>query len=426
MAQKLTDTAVRNFQPRSSRREIPDGQCQGLHLVVQPSGVKSWAFRFRVAGKSRKLTLDKYPALSLADAREQADRARSALREKRDPAAEKRLSKRAEKQSEVGARDIIENVAAEFVTRETKDKGLKQSTVDQLERIFRNDVLPRWRGRRVQEITKRDVIELRDAVVDRGAPVLANRVFAIVRWMFNWCIERDILDRSPCVGMKSPREASRDRVLSDEEVVHLWGACESDAFPFGRFVQVLILTGQRREEVSAARWEEFDLEGRTWAIPASRTKNSVAHEVPLSDPVLALLRELPSVGRQKGFVFTLDGKVSISGFSRAKARLDAHMEEATRRLGQKGAIQRWTLHDLRRTLATGLQKLGVRLEVTEAILNHTSGSRSGIVGVYQRHEWAPEKRAAMDAWAAAVGRLVAGASLIEEPASNVRPIRKRA
>jgi integrase len=176
----------------------------------------------------------------------------------------------------------------------------------------------------------------------------------------------------------------------------------------------LILTGQRRDEVAGMRWSEFDLEARLWTIPASRSKNKRAHQVPLSDAAMEILQALP---RQEkvDFVFSTTGKTAISGFSRAKAAIDSF-------LASRGWIPpaaddddgTWILHDIRRTVATNFQKLGVRLEVTEAALNHVSGSRAGIVGVYQQHDWADEKRQALDAWARRVGAIMTG-----ETASNV-------
>ena len=206
----------------------------------------------------------------------------------------------------------------------------------------------------------------------------------------------------------------RDRVLSDEEAAAIWrAACEAPS-PIGTIVRLLMLTGQRREEVAGMTWAELSEDLATWTIPAMRTKNGIPHLVPLSQTARELLRALhsdrPGVSRARtagpgpklALVFPGERKTPFSGWSKAKAALDT-----------ASGVSGWWLHDLRRTLATGLQRLSVRLEVTEAVLNHLSGSRAGVVGIYQRHDWAEEKRAALDAWsahllAAAGGRLPAG------------------
>jgi integrase len=221
--------------------------------------------------------------------------------------------------------------------------------------------------------------------------------------MFKWCIERDIITTNPCEGISAPHsEISRDRVLTDSELKAVWRAADAIGWPFGPIVQLLILTGCRREEVAAMRWPEIDLNATTWTLPAGRTKNAKPKIVPLSQPAVAILEELPRVKSSQDFVFTTIGSASFSGFSKSKRKLDKLV------LKEAPGCPPWVLHDLRRTIATGLQKLGTRLEVTEAVLGHVSGSRAGIVGIYQRHDWATEKRQALEAWAQHVMSLVSG------------------
>ena len=189
------------------------------------------------------------------------------------------------------------------------------------------------------------------------------------------------------------RPPPRDRILTDAELARVWRACDHLGEPWHGFVRVLILTGQRRAETAGARWSEISAGFDTWTIPAERSKNGRAHDVPLSEPARELIRAIP---RFEGceLVFSCGRKNPPSGFSKMKARLDALLAA-----DGAGPVAPWILHDLRRTVATGLQRLGVRLEVTESVLNHIAGSRAGIVGVYQRHRWTDEKRAALDAWA---------------------------
>jgi integrase len=253
-----------------------------------------------------------------------------------------------------------------------------------------------WAGRKIQEITKRDVIALLDTVRDR-APVMANRNLAAVRKLFNWCLARDIIQVSPCTLIDPPAlERSRDRILSDDELRLVWNAADADGWPFGPLVKILVLTGQRLSEVSAMRWEELDFGSKLWTLPAERVKNGQRHEVPLSDGAMNVLTQLPRIRTTKGFVFTTHRNAAVSGFSRAKHRLDAAILNAL----PSGALtpEHWTFHDLRRTMASGMARLGIQLPVIEKILNHTSGTFRGIVGVYQRHSFSIEKRNALDAW----------------------------
>jgi integrase len=193
------------------------------------------------------------------------------------------------------------------------------------------------------------------------------------------------------------KERTRARVLSDDELCLVWNGCDKAGWPFGPMVQLLILTGQRRQEVAGALWQEFDLDNkRLWSLPRERVKNGRAHDVPLSDAAIEILEGLPRIKNKAGLVFTTRGDTPVSGFSRAKARLDAKIldllreeaEEAGRDPEKIEAFDPWTLHDLRRTAASGWARLGVPLEVTEKILNHVSGAFSGVAGVYQRHDYA--------------------------------------
>jgi integrase len=215
---------------------------------------------------------------------------------------------------------------------------------------------------------------------------------------------------------KPPAPPAREHVLSDIEVQLFWQATPKLSAPFDSFARILLLTGQRRSEVAGMAWAELDRASATWTIPKARAKNKAANIVPLSAPVMAELDALAvkvwggnwpdgkRIWPIDGLVLTTTGKTPISGLSKAKAKLDTEMVKLA---GQR-PVEPWRFHDIRRTVATSMQRLGVRLEVTEAALHHLSGSRAGIVGVYQRHDWKDEKRAALEAWAARVEAIVAG------------------
>jgi integrase len=204
----------------------------------------------------------------------------------------------------------------------------------------------------------------------------------------------------PCAGVKPPTaERARDRVLSDEELRLVWQAADKLGGAFAPLVKLLALTGQRRDEVARMRWEEVGIENRLWTLPAERTKNNQPHEVPLSNAALAILEKVPRV-KESPFVLTTNGGASpASGYSKNKRRLDALLPLD---------MPPWRLHDLRRTCASGMARLGINLPVIEKVLNHASGSFAGIVGVYQRHSFADEKRAALEAWGRHVEGLISG------------------
>jgi len=348
--------------------------------------------RYRNCGRPRKLTLGRYPGIDLSSARELARKVLVAVAEGRDPVLEK---KNAHREIAGRERDLFEKVAAQFLERYAK-ANTRESTWREAERLLNRDVVPNWKGRAVREISRRDVIELLDRKVDEGSPIMANRVLAAVRRLFGWCVERGILETSPCFGVKAPApERSRDRVLSDLELRLVWKACDTIGWPFGPLTRLLILTAQRRDEVSEMTWSEVDLDAKVWTIPRERTKNDVAHEVPLSDATVEILRSLPIVIGKPRYVFTTTGATPVGGFSRAKDRIDAAVSTMT--VGAEPLL-RWTFHDLRRTAASGMARLGINLPVIEKVLNHTSGSFAGIVGVYQRHSFADEKRCALEKW----------------------------
>lgn len=411
MTKALTPKRIEAEKPATARKEIPDGLLPGLYLVVQPSGAKSYAVRYRHAGTPRKLTIGPHPAIDLASARTLGGKALRAAAEGRDPAAEKQNAKIKEAR---GKLDLFENVAREFIerhamknTRETSWRetarilGLRPDADGKLIEVG-GDVIPAWKGRKVQDITKRDVIALLDSVNDR-APIMANRVLAAVRKLFNWCLARDVISVSPCTLVEPPApERSRERILNDDEIRRLWKATDVEGWPFGPLVKMLLLTGQRLGEVGGMRWDEIDLDAKMWTLPGERVKNDNKHEVPLSDLAVEILKAQPRIKTTKGFVFTTTRDAAVSGFSRAKDRLDETIA------GDGEPIEHWTFHDLRRTMASGMAPLGIQLHVVEKILNHSSGTFGGVAGVYQRYTFADEKRAALQAWASFVQSTVSG------------------
>jgi integrase len=411
----------------ASRQEIPDGLLVGLYLVRQPSKAMSWVVRYRHAGQPRKLTLGSWPAIKLEAARDLGGKALRAAAEGKDPARQKQEAKTEAKRLAADEirdqRDLFQNVARDFLKRYAKE-NTRESSWRETARILGfsfhpspddgeefkeagGDVLDAWKGRKVQEITKRDVITLLDKIADRGATTMANRTLAAIRKLFNWCLSRDVIQVSPCTLLEPPgAERSRDRILADDELKLVWNAADADGWPFGMIIKLMVLTGQREGEIAGMRWNELDVDSKLklWTLPAGRVKNDELHTVPLSDAVVEIIKALPRIKSTDNHVFAnRDGKPP-SAFSHAKNRIENAITKAN---GDK-PIPAWVFHDLRRTVASGMAGLGIQLPVIEKVLNHKSGTFRGIVGVYQRHSFADEKRAALAAWASHVERVVSG------------------
>jgi integrase len=413
MAKGLTVKALETLKPGAARREIPDGIVHGLYFVMQPSGAASWAVRYRRAGASRKLTLGTYPAIDLKNARELASAALVAVARGDDPAAEKKQAKRAIVAMRP-SHDLIENVCATYIERQAKP-NTREASWREVERILKREIAGAWAGRRLGDISRADIHVLLDGIVDRGAPVLANRTLAAFRRVCNWAIGRGIIEASPCDRVKAPFiEQTRDRVLSDDEIRLAWQAFESAGWPFGNIAQLLLLTGARRDEVGQMTWGEVDLAAKTWTITKERSKNGQSHELPISDAAMRIIESLPHVGDGKGLIFTTNGKTPASGYSRAKLNFDKAilqgMREASSYPDGITPPERWTLHDLRRTAASGMAGLGIAPHVVEAVLNHKSGTIKGVAAVYNRYNYSAEKRAALEAWARALDAIVTGKS----------------
>jgi integrase len=407
MPKRLTTIAVENAPPRATSYEVKDASSP-LRLTVRPSGAKSWILRYRRPppdGRTAKLTHERF--VPLAEARKWAASAMAELAQGRDPGVLKATARAAQMQAAVErAADTVEQWAAHFIERHAKKKT-RENSWRQAVHVFNDIVLPAWRGRVVHDIRRRDIIELIESVAE-DRPIMANRVHAHVSKFFNWLCERDVIAASPCAGVKRPSaENARDRILSDDELKALWLACGDIGDPAGACIKVLLLTGQRRSEVAGMCRGEIN--GDVWTLAPERTKNKRRHDVPLSAQALAIIEGMPKIAGGD-HVFTVSGWAPLSQFDRIKHELDTHMKPQTP----------WVLHDLRRTVASGMAKLGVRLPVIEKCLNHTGGSFRGIVGVYQRHDFAVEKRDALQRWADHVDAIVRG-----EPVGKVVSLRSR-
>ena len=375
----FADRSLRSLEPpKSGQIELWDDKIPGFGLRLSPKGSRSFVLVYRFKGRSRRLTLGRYPVLGLADARRRAHQALADVAIGIDPAEEKR------RETQNASATAVESVAHEFIEKYARPRNRDWKETERL--LFREFVVP-WRGREITDIGKSDVIAAIDAITDRGAPGAANRAFAAVRRLFNWCVERDVIAVSPCQGLKSPtKPKARDRVLSTEELVAVWKAAESMGYPFGPIVQLLILTGQRRGEVVSMRWQDIDLDKALWSLPAEFTKAGRAHEVPLSETAIWIISSLPRT--HASLLFAARGRDHpVSGFPKWKRELD-----------ELSGTADWRLHDLRRTAATGMAEIGVAPHIVERVLNHVSGTFGGVAGVYNRFGYLPEMRDALSKW----------------------------
>jgi integrase len=384
---KITATVIEQLKaPAEGQTDYFDAAYPALALRVTSNGVRSWVYFGRVHGRLKRATLGRYPDLSLMQARRKAGETADAMRQGVDPVVAKR-------EARMAVRDSFAAVAAEWLKRDQA----KNRSHDKIKRLIDKNMMPVWGERLVTTITRRDAIELLDSVADRGVVAQARRVHAHLHRLFRWCVGRGIIAVNPLTDMPKPgADVRRDRVLSDAELAKVWKAADNIGWPYGPAFQLLALTGARREEIGALRWSE--IHGDTIDLDGARTKNAQPHTIPLSALALSILGGLPRVARSE-FVFTATGKAPLNDWSKAKAQL--------------GGPPDWRTHDLRRTVATGLQRLGIGLQVVEAVLGHV-GSRAGIVGVYQRHTFDTEKRQALEAWARHVEAIVGGRVAMRE------------
>ena len=370
---------------------------------MTPAGKKIYIVQYRMGGRgwpTRRVTIGPHGVWTPVAARERAIVLLRGISLGTDPRQAVRDQKAAEEEVTVATH------AAAFLDHKAHSKAWRPGTQANNAALVRRWVVPALGDLQLHAVGKQEIARLFDTLPSEAA-ALRRSLFALLRPMFGWGVERGAIERNPFDAVaRPPAGASRDRVLTDAELSAVFDASSKLDPPFDNLIRMLIITGQRRDEVGALTWDELDQDSQTWVLPGNRAKNHHAHIVPLSALAMQVLSDVSpkQIWPKAGYVFTTTGDTAVSGYSKTKARLDRFVELALDR-----KIPPWRLHDLRRTVATNLQRLGVRLEVTEAILNHVGGSRSGIVGVYQLHDWRDEKRAALDMWGEHLrGRLTAG------------------
>src|SRR5260221_7837793 len=383
---RLTKSAIDALPTPKSDVVYWDAGCPGFGVKVTPKGRKVFIVLYRTAGagsKLRKYTIGPYGRVTLHQARVAAQKVFAAKLEGRDRAAEKRAARR-----RIVA-DRVEDLLETFIAQRLS----QNRSGGEIARLLRREIGKTWAGRSIHEISKRDVVEVVTAIEQRGAPVAANKTLKSIK--------------TPAEGVPLPsKEVARDRVLEDNELALVILAARKLGGPYGGIVELLALTGQRREEVARLQREELDLTRQVWTLPKTRTKNAKVHIVHLSEQSMAVVKRAEQTGL---YVFSLLGTKPFPGFSRAKRRLD-----------QLSGVTGWRLHDLRRTCVSGMARLGIAPHVADKILNHQAGTISGVAAVYQRHEFLAERQEALKRWGTHVARIVS------EAAGERRPNLQRA
>ena len=408
----LTDALLRSLKPapEGTRYSVPDALVPGLAVRVTDRGAKTFVLAKRWGGSKNPTAraVCRVGELTLAEARTKARRWLEIREQGDDPKELERKQREAEAERKALT---FESVFEDYVTRVVSKRrhGVRD------EREMRKELLPVWKTKPLDTITKRDVVKVIDSITARGAERQAHNVYGHVRGFFRWAIGRGAYDieASPTDRLRPAeligKKATRDRILDDKEIAAFWRACDNLGYPFGPLHQLLLLTGARKNEVGQARWSEIDLDARTLTVPAARYKTGVEHVVPLVDDAMAIIEKLPRFA-DCDYLFTFDGRRPVAPYTHdAKQSIDQFM------IGELGTLTPFVVHDLRRSVRSRLSALHVATEVAEAVLGH---QRRGVIGVYDRYEYLDEKRTALEAWSVKLR------SIIEPDApSNIVPLR---
>jgi integrase len=427
MKQKITKTLVDALACKPGQRDflVFDSELTGFAVRVTETGAKRFLLQYSRAGRTKRLPLGKYGEVTVFEARKLAMMALGDLTSGGDPVAS-----RQDRQAAI--------LAAEAARRHAAEEDA--FTVDKLVTDWTGTGL-RAAGERHKEESPRAIKKLlaehltlpartltpaqaQHAVDELAltAPVMATRARNYARAAFAWAVRRKFISISPFAAVEiEAREVSRDRVLTDIEIGEVWRAADGLNHPWGAYFKLLLLTLQRRGEVAGMEWRELSEDFSIWTVPATRAKNGTAHIVQLAEPGRQTLQSLPRFDKSK-FVFTTNGKVPISGFTRAKEWLDAAILKERGKAAKDMPALDWTVHDFRRTGVTALAGMGFPVHVADKLLNHVQGAIRGVTAVYQRNEFLAERERALDAWAAYVLRQAAG----KVEGGNITPLRRKA
>ena len=380
MSKVLTSKFVENVKPPAQgRAEFWDAALPGFVLRVTAKGVKSFSFRYRAADGSYKRLSWVYPAFQLSEARDEAQKAIRAIERGQDP---ERGEKRPSPPETLNA--LCDRYVEEYLKKNVRRWKAAEGEID-------NHIRPGLGFLKVEKVEKANVRKM-IAEIEAEYPVAANRVLARVRAIYNWALENDLATADPTRGIKKPtKEKPVSRILCDDELAKIWTAATSLSYPAREYIRFLILSGQRRDDVRGMRRDELDMRMGNWVIPAERYKSGRPHLIPLTDGMKELLKVTPA----KGFVFSLTGGEKPYG----------NLVKPKRKLDKASGVKGWTLHDIRRTVRTGLSRLGVRPDVAERVIGHSVGGKLG--ETYDLYSYRKEKLEALELWEAHVLKVAA-------------------
>jgi len=377
----FTDISIRSIKlPDKGQVDYWDRSLARFGLRVSSSSSKTFVLLYYQGSRKRRYTIGRYPEISLSRARTEAKRLLAEITLGNYPNAEET------------AVLSFSQALCEFVAIYLRQNN-RPTTARETERILRRDFAPLL-SRPLNTIASEDIAKILDGLIDR--PSMANHAFAAIRKMMNWCYERQYLDSVPTGRMKPPaKTTSRDRILSDTEIKAIYEAAVSIGYPFGHIVQLLTLTAQRRNEVASMHWNHIDLDERTWTIPSELTKANRPQTIPLTDTLVEIIDNIPRLNETLLFPARGTRDRTYSGFSKGKIRLD-----------KISGVSDWTLHDLRRTAATGMAQQNTPPHVIERVLNHTTGTLGGVAGIYNRFGYIDEMRDALITWSEHISSIV--------------------
>jgi integrase len=390
---RLTDSKIKSLKPREMPYII--GEDGGMGIRVYPSGKRSFVYMYRFDDTPRLLTIGAYPLITLHSARLDAAKAKDEILRGIDPAKAKKNAKETHRDAET-----VKALVAEFIEKWSKPR---KRTWKEDERILKKDVIPAFGRRKAKDIKRRDIIHLIDGIVERGAPIQANRALAVIRKMFNFAVTRSILDASPCAAIAAPsKENRRERVLDDDEIKAFW--LELDQAKMHDMIKMslklMLVTAQRKQEVSNAKWDEFDLKSGWWTIPSERSKNGHSHRVPIASMAKELLTQIKKSANSSDFLFPSPRTDSpITGQS---------IDHALRKNVDCFSIPAFTPHDLRRTASSKMTESGISSNDVSKVLNHSEGTT--ISRHYDHYSYDKEKKSALAKWSRTLDSIISGKS----------------
>jgi integrase len=447
MKKNLTVAVIERIKPALQRQEIADSGAKGLYLIVQPSGSKSWAMRFRKPdGNATKLTLGSFNPgkaargapviggpLTLAEARSLSADINRMRASGTDVVSNAKAEKHRHRRIAAGETNTFAEVAQAFIQKHKVKKtgerprgwrdvakvlGLDYPKDGGEPTIVENGLCERWATKPIGEISGHDVHEVISEAIKDGVPGIkpkheeasdnrGRKMGDALGSMFKWAMRhrRATMQSNPMIGAFRPGPpAARDRVLTAAEIKSLWKACDGVTYPFGSIAKLLLLTGCRLNEIAGLEWKELYRGMSAISLPSRRTKNSLPHVVHLAPSAKEIIKSTKRI-ENCPFVFSTTGKSPVSGWSKVKARIDQAMTEQN----DQEAFPPWRLHDLRRTCATLMsEELRVPPHIVEAALNHVSGAKAGVAGTYNRAMYLEERAAALDQWADYVEGIATG------------------